>query len=986
MWLSRHLSSFRGRLALLVTIAILPALIISVYSSFRLREQTASHARVEVELLAKGAAAQLGVAGHEADELLRYVQLTFRNAKLTPADCQRQLKALLDLHDQFANISIVDSKGRLRCSGRPLPAVAAASSARMSTFGGGPDSRSWRKHATVEDDVFVFSAPLHTPRLVNGLYLRAWVRASWFEDLIKSFSLPTGYTIFVLDANKHVLAAADGDEPFIGKEIALDCGEDGAKCVRESGVLASRGLDGRQRLFAYANVGKLPEGDGIRVFVGMPESRLIEEQRTELLHDLSALALAAALFFIIAWAGTSRMFLRPLDALARTARKLGTGVLGVRVSMPDIGELAVLGHSFNEMADQIEERSLQADAQLQRIKQLLRAYKVISAINDAILRNSDRYELAQEACRIFVDQGQFPMAWIGLLERDSGRVRPIAHAGGDPELIDRLEIGIAGDIPEGLGSIGVALRTGAPSIVRDIRDSQNMAPLLDAMLANGCLSHGTFPLTAAARPLGNLTICAREVDAFTTEDIELFSRTAADIGFAITRMEIEDELDKALKFDVITGLPNRFLFKDRLAHDIAHAKRGDAAVAVLLMQVREFERIVDAEGHHHADATLRAITRYLREQTRAEDSLAMIGHDVFALEIVESSDEEVFRSCTRLVSLFPKSVHVLGKWTRVSMRAGASYFPHDGADAEDLLRNAEFALHSGAEDEIGPYVFYSKASDERAHRRFALERALHKALDNNELSLAYQPVFDIHTRMIVGVEALARWDSPEFGSVSPAEFIPIAERAGLIEAIGLWVLRSGCAQAREWKEALGESPCVAMNVSLIQLHRPEFLEDVRRVLRATGIDPRALPLTIEITESETSYHMEETISILEEMREMGFKVYVDDFGTGYSSLSYLKRLPIDVLKVDRVFVKDLGSADSDAGFVKLLVDLARSLDLKIVAEGVETEEQFRILEELGCDMVQGFLLGRPMSAERVAVLFREAGVVGNSAQKSPGVV
>jgi diguanylate cyclase (GGDEF)-like protein/PAS domain S-box-containing protein len=419
--------------------------------------------------------------------------------------------------------------------------------------------------------------------------------------------------------------------------------------------------------------------------------------------------------------------------------------------------------------------------------------------------------------------------------------------------------------------------------------------------------------------------------------------------------------------DFLTGLPNRLLLNDRISQAIALAQRHTHLVAVLFLDLDGFKHINDSLGHPTGDKLLQSIAKRLHDCVRAPDTVSRQGGDEFVVLLQEVKQEEDVATAADRMLRAVAQVHSIDRHElHITASIGVSLYPDDGRDAETLIKNADTAMYQAKEDARQSYKFFRPEMNVRAVERQSIEEDLRHALEQKEFTLNYQPKVNLKTGAITGAEALIRWTSSTRGSVPPLQFIPVAEDSGLILPIGAWVLREACTQARAWTDVGLSAGTVAVNVSAIQFRNESFLEGLFAILKETGMDPRSLEL--EVTESVLMKHAEVAAAILQTLRDKGVRVSIDDFGTGYSSLSYLRTFPLDALKIDQSFVRQIDVAPDDTAIVTAIISMGQSLGLRIIAEGVETDEDLLFLKARDCDEAQGFYFSRPVTATQFVKL------------------
>ncbi|GAB4165130.1 MAG: hypothetical protein Kow00100_03160 [Geothermobacteraceae bacterium] len=436
------------------------------------------------------------------------------------------------------------------------------------------------------------------------------------------------------------------------------------------------------------------------------------------------------------------------------------------------------------------------------------------------------------------------------------------------------------------------------------------------------------------------------------------------------RKRAEDEIRSLAYHDQLTGLPNRSLLKDRMQQALAQARRQNRQMAVLFLDLDRFKDVNDTLGHDAGDELLRMVAEKLDSCVRQSDTVARLGGDEFVILLtsVKNAHDPVVVA-EKILQLLTRPFVLNGKEVFTSTSIGIAMYPNDGADADTLLKHADMAMYEAKEHGRSHFQFFSEKMHQDAFDRNLLEHKLRVALEEGQFELYYQPQWDMRGRRLIGVEALVRWFHPEDGPISPARFIPVAEDTGLIRPLGEWVLRTACAQLRAWQDA-GLPPIrVGVNISGRQFRQPDLVEMIDRILAETGLDPRQLEL--ELTETYLMEDAAATSRTLEYLKVRGLELAIDDFGTGYSSLSYLKHFPIDRIKIDQSFVREVVSNADDAAIVEAIIAMANSLELDVIAEGVETARQLRFLKDRGCSEMQGYFFARPMPADEMGAYLHE---------------
>ena len=427
--------------------------------------------------------------------------------------------------------------------------------------------------------------------------------------------------------------------------------------------------------------------------------------------------------------------------------------------------------------------------------------------------------------------------------------------------------------------------------------------------------------------------------------------------------ESQQKLDHLAHHDPLTELPNRLLFNDRLTHAILRASRDNLHLAVLFIDLDRFKNVNDTLGHHVGDELLKQVSSALVRKVRDCDTLARLGGDEFIL-LLENIDGQHGATVVaeKLMSVFETPFMVAGHELFLTCSIGISLFPHDGADLNVLIRNADVAMYQAKGHGRNAYRFFSQEMTGEGAEQLRLESMLRRSIDNDEMFLNYQPQVDIETGQLIGVEALVRWNHPELGLVPPVRFIPLAEDTGYISQLGKWVLHEACRQMVRWQEAGLYVPKIAVNLSVRQFERGSIVAMVSSILVETGLEPHRLQL--EVTES-VIMNTGDAFAFINDLNAIGVGLAIDDFGTGYSSLAYLKQLPVQTLKIDRSFIKDISTDPNDEAIAIAIIQLGKSMNLSVIAEGVETAEQGAFLLRHGCNLAQGYFYGRPVAQQDI---------------------
>ena len=607
--------------------------------------------------------------------------------------------------------------------------------------------------------------------------------------------------------------------------------------------------------------------------------------------------------------------------------------------------------------------------QQEKIEGLSRITAVLSGINSAIVRIRSRTQLLDEACRIAVEHGHFSFAWIGMVDPATQAIVPVARAGDDRGFLDVARFSARPDDPEGHRVAGRVVRGKRSVVSNDVANDADLPHGKDA-LARGFRAVVGLPLVVGAECAGVMMLYSPVPGFFDDAEMRLLEELAGDISFGLDHIEKEREVHHLAYYDTLTGLANRRLFQETLATLTEAARRGPGKLAVMVVDVRGFHVVNDNLGRHAGDSLLKLVAQRLRESLSPSDTLGRIGGDQFGLILTDiAHDTQIATAAGRIFAALAAPFEAGGLSIRLQVKGGASVFPTatDGSTADALLINAEAALKK-AKASAETWLFYAPHLNAAIANRVALENALSRALEARQFRLLYQPKVDLRSGRVTSLEALLYWKEPaKAGLTAPGGFIPVLEDTGLILDVGTWVVRQAMEDLRGLRARGFGDLRIAVNVSPLQFRQrdlPAYL--------AAAVGSQIHGLDIEITESVMMEDIEACIAVLWKLREMGVGVALDDFGTGFSSLSYVSRLPATTLKIDKSFVDDMHASPGRQAIVSSVISLAHALRMKVVAEGVESEPQARLLRDLGCDEMQGFLHSRPMPIHEVEALLLAA--------------
>jgi diguanylate cyclase (GGDEF)-like protein len=609
-------------------------------------------------------------------------------------------------------------------------------------------------------------------------------------------------------------------------------------------------------------------------------------------------------------------------------------------------------------------------------RRLAKMFAALSATNEAILRAKTADELYQLVCDAAVHVGNSLAATVLLAEPGSPWLQPMAGTSQIIDLVKRTRFSIDPENPYGQGVCGNAFRTQKACVNEDVLNSEQGRPWQESSRQAGVVASCAAPLTKFGQSIGVLLFFVTKSWAVDKEIVALLVRMAENVSAALEnfdradeKVQADDRIQYLATHDELTGLPNRVAFQQLFGESIKAALRHGRKCALLFIDLDRFKVINDSLGHAAGDMLLVEVANRLRGCVRNSDLVARFGGDEFVIVLDGIADQnEISVVASNILTALMPAIILAGHECRTTGSIGIAAFPDNGSDVQTLTKNADMAMYRAKEEGKNNFRFFTPEIKSQSIERLMLEADLRHALELNQFELHYQPKLDVVTGQISGVEALLRWTHPKLGNLPPTEFIPLAEETGLIIPIGRWVLMTASAQNMAWQSDGLPAISMAVNLSPRQFLDANLLDDIDDVLATTGMPAHLLQL--EITESMVMQNVERAIKLLDEIRSRGVRLAIDDFGTGYSSMSLMKKFPIDTIKIDRSFVRDLAVSAEDRAIATAIISMGKALGLTVVAEGVETTEQDAFLRGHACDEVQGFLFSKPVRPEDIRSLLR----------------
>lgn len=908
-------SGLRARILLLITLAFTPWLLVSIYHAAEDRRLATDKAQESALQIARILAIDQKATINHSRALLQALASLPEIRGGAPAGCRSRLASVFEHTENFVNIGVTDARGRLLCD--------ALATREPLIF----NDRAWFKQIlktrefvvsnlitgrAIGKPVIVTAQPLFDGNGKIQRIIFSSINIGWLKHLLEQISLPEGAAVSVMDAQGIIVAQHPDRELYTGKSNPLAPLVQAILAKNEEGIGKARGEDGVTRLFAYHRLFENPEMGAIYVSITIPSDTLLAASNRIFARNAGILGLATVLIFAITWFGTDILVVRRMRVLIQSAKRIAQGDLSARTHLGQgKSEISELARVFDNMAQSLE----LLFEQNQRIMEVTPEAMVISDSGGKIVMvNAQAEKLFGYSRDELIGQS------IDMLLPERFRAGHGVHR----------------------GAYMTQHTTGQMGKGRELFGRKKDGTEFSAEISLGPMKTESGLLVISA---------VRDVSE---------------------RKHFETQILHQATHDSLTGLPNRVLFHDVLTHAMAHTLRIEKLLVVMFLDLDGFKNINDTLGHSYGDMLLKEIALRLKALLRKDDIVARQGGDEFTILLQDLSDvQDITQIAEKILAAVSEPVMDKGHEMHVTASMGITVFPFDDIDIEHLLRNADTAMYRAKEAGRNNFQFYTAAMNTLIRERVEIENGLRRALERNELLLHYQPQVDIDSGKIIAVEALVRWAHPEKGLIPPGKFIHIAEESGLIVSIGEWVLRTACKQNKAWQDAGLPHIRMAVNLSARQFRESRMVAVVAKAMEDAGLALHSDNLELELTESMIMHDVEGAIGTLNSLHEMGIRLSLDDFGTGYSSLSYLKRFPINTLKIDQSFIRDITVDSDDAAIAATIIVLGHNLKMRVIAEGVETAGQLALLREMKCDEIQGYYFSKPIPAEELEKLLRE---------------
>ncbi len=958
----RWLRSLRARVLALAVLAALPGFAIAVMDAVTSLQQTEAAARVSLSATFDHVQRDyVDFSGDAADELA----VAASSLSGFETECPDAFHALAQQHPEYQDVGLVREDGQAICAlsgpGRAAQPIDKALLRRAI------ESPSHAAIALLADRsnaaprlmvAHALSKPGSSRRLI------AFIATAFMPLLdVTADPLVRQAKLFFVDTTGSLV------EPGHGTPARADADIGKRLLGLSSRIRPPAPITARIERMGTALVAWLPlgaRGEVGLMALAIKRSALYGPAWQTLLRNLSLMLAGLLLALVLVWWIGHRLILSPTQRLLLAMDRLARGDLRARTGLAQgDDEIARLGMAFDRMAGDIERQAAERIRHLSSLERRHRLHAVLVAINAAILRRVSVTQLLEEICGIACEVGEFSLAWIGEVDVPRQTLRPVCWAGAHSVAIAELRLPLDGKLPGGGSPSVTAARDGVVAVSNRYLADPRTAHWHDLGQQTGVQSAAAFPLGFAVDGRRRtLTLGADREDYFEAEELQLLEQLAHDVTFGLHLIATEQALAHASTHDATTGLPNHILLVQHLGDAIHRARSIRSGVIVAVLGIG-FQQLVSQWGSQPADELFKWVGRQIEVQLGEDDFVGILPGARFAivmsnLDRIDTAERRIEALVERLLAA---RVPARDEFMAPVPRVGVAVFPDDGHDPHELLDKAQTALAVTPAARSEAIHFFAPAISLNLQENRKLEQQLRSAIAGDELALHYQPIIDLASGALHGFEALLRWQHPDLGRVSPARFIPLAESSGLITALGDWVVSEATRQALAWERMGASNLVITLNVSAVQMRDKHFGERVGQLLHATGTQPTAVRLALEITESQLMADIDVSASLLGELKAGGIDIILDDFGTGYSSLSYLHRLPVDGIKIDRSFTASIDSSRKAAMIVEGILALARSLEIATVAEGIERAEQIERIRRMGCTYAQGFWFDRALAAQ-----------------------
>ncbi len=952
--------SLRIRIFVLVLIAtMLPAIMLGVH---RLNQRDVQREKAEnaLQALATYAAVSLGDATNGTVQLLHGLSRA-PEFDGNSAGCSLFLKDVLERLPQYTGILTINPDGQLNCD-------SLATKRKLDLNDRDYFKRAKNSTEPVFEAVFgrlTGHAVLQVAYPMRGAggnlkgVLLASLDLSQFGRRIASASSLTDLEMRIWDDSGTLLVRLPDSGPvkLVGNQYRESPLYRFVRTDFTDRVSDFPGTDRTMKTWAHSGLPSAGAG-GVWMALGVPRDSLLAEANTQLRQELMYVAAVSLVTFLVALIFAELAIRQQLARIIRSAKRQGAGKLSERIGGPfPRGELGALMKTLDATAASVESQHAQLRLQSIELRKSNRTLRLLGAIATTSASEPSREALLTDVCRIALEEGGFSVAWVAMLDRVTMQHDAIAWRGADRAFVDA----------EILATIGTSASpsTAGPTRPPEAASIGTAAASISAgVIKRGAQTLAMFPLLVEGRQAGWLALYADAPDAFDAGEMQLLGQLARDVGVALELIEKSARLQYVARFDALTGLANGTLFNNRLRGILANPEGHARDMAVVLVDIVSFGSVNETWGRPVGDTLLQRVAARLSRHVVDSHALARMDGDHFAVVFAdEVTRDAIAGRLDRLNRAVFESPYLLPDGEAVlAARYGVAVYPHDGEDVETLFHSAETAAKN-AKASDNHVCFYDAAMAALRAESLTLEQDVRKALDRDELALQYEPKAELVTRKIVGVEAQVLWNSPERGLLPPAQFMALLENTSLVAEVGMWALQRAARDHGTWVRAGHRPPRIAVNVSPLQLRQRGFLDRLGLAIRE-DVTPSGIDL--EITEALVTEDVDAMIVKLQEIRALGLNIAIDSIGIGYSSLAHLTKLPVQMLKIDRSFIERMLDDRDAMTMVSTMISLAHALRLKVVALGVEIEEQAKLLHLLACDQMQGALAGPPLSADELA--------------------